>query len=323
MFLSIGDPHFKCDNTSETNTLHSETVNLVRDGHFDFVVVLGDIMHTHNKADLSTFIRACEYLEELSKYSTVFVLIGNHDRINNKISSGDDHFFYPLKGKDENLIIVDTPVVYTILSKDYMFLPYMEPGKLFEQLYKYSLYPESCEVVFGHHELYGSEVSNKPSDIGDIWPEDFPLFISGHIHHYHKPQKNIIYVGTPFMQSYGCSSDKTISIFDDMLAEQRIKLDIPRLISVRIPAKDFCNFEYETDCKLKIKIEGSNKQKSIIVNTDKYKGMISRGIKISFYEIKKDEIFHLNNKMKLGLPFKERIKNKLNTETTKLFHELF
>ena len=109
--LVIGDPHFKCDNVHDTNLLHIRSIETIKTTKPDFVVILGDILHTHDKAEVTTLIRAQKWLIEVSKLSKTYLLIGNHGRPNNKVSVGEVHFFYAMKNYP-NLIIVDEPFFY-------------------------------------------------------------------------------------------------------------------------------------------------------------------------------------------------------------------
>ena len=50
--------------------------------------------------------RANSFLIDLSKLRKTYVLIGNHDRINNNVFLTDEHPFTGLKG-ETNIVIVD------------------------------------------------------------------------------------------------------------------------------------------------------------------------------------------------------------------------
>ena len=99
--LVIGDPHFKDNNKDDTDILHLQVAELL-DGatEIDSVVILGDIMHYHGKGDMKTYMRACKFMKDIASKvgkDRSFLIIGNHDRVNNTVSEGDEHWFFPLK----------------------------------------------------------------------------------------------------------------------------------------------------------------------------------------------------------------------------------
>ena len=60
--LVIGDPHFKNDNTLETDLMHTEIIKLLISKPFKFVVILGDILHKHEKIDMFPYDRSIKFL---------------------------------------------------------------------------------------------------------------------------------------------------------------------------------------------------------------------------------------------------------------------
>ena len=97
--LLIGDPHFKINNAEETTQLHQETIKYVKNNTLDFVVIMGDVLDTHEKIHVQPLCRAVNYITEISNHVKTYVLIGNHDRINNVVFLTEDHPFTGLKEK--------------------------------------------------------------------------------------------------------------------------------------------------------------------------------------------------------------------------------
>ena len=98
-FLLIGDPHFKNDNAYESNQLIEEIYKLIKKNNYDKIIILGDILDTHEKINLRPFLKATEFIINLSKITKTYVLIGNHDRRNNNIFLTEEHPFLALKNK--------------------------------------------------------------------------------------------------------------------------------------------------------------------------------------------------------------------------------
>jgi DNA repair exonuclease SbcCD nuclease subunit len=131
--LVIGDPHFRRDNARETIMLTERCVTLVKHDKPDFVVVLGDTLHNHERCDLMSMNRAYDFLNAMSSLVHTYVLIGNHDILNNSCFQTQYHAFNPLK-KWTNITIVDRAVSTNIKGSNFCFVPYVEPGRFVEAL---------------------------------------------------------------------------------------------------------------------------------------------------------------------------------------------
>ena len=73
----IGDPHFKSDNGNETTMMTNEICSIIQKENPYFIIVLGDILHRHEKIDLFPYHRAESFLKAIhtsksigSKYKT-------------------------------------------------------------------------------------------------------------------------------------------------------------------------------------------------------------------------------------------------------------
>jgi len=77
--LAIGDPHFMVSNLDSVKIYINKMVKLAKDQDPDFIVVLGDLLHTHEKIHSTVLRYATRFLRELSEISPVYLIIGNHD----------------------------------------------------------------------------------------------------------------------------------------------------------------------------------------------------------------------------------------------------
>ena len=81
--LTIGDPHFKTSNVKEIEEMCHKTINLAKDRKPDIIVILGDVLDTHERIHVVPLSQSIEWIQNLSLVAPVYVLIGNHDRPNN------------------------------------------------------------------------------------------------------------------------------------------------------------------------------------------------------------------------------------------------
>lgn len=232
--LTIGDPHFRASNAPQTEVLTSEVVDIIDErSDFDAVVVLGDTLDRHDRVDLFPLHRAIRFLEGIkealdrhskrdAKERKLIVLIGNHDRPNNTTFLTDEHAFTSLKQWDST-VVVDTFTRVVIRGKLFVCVPYVPVGRFGEALKGEW---RGATAVFAHQEFRGCKFGATASKIGDVYPLDAPLCISGHIHEYSSPQKNIVYPGTPYCTSWRGKDDHAVMvfIFSDVVESERITL---------------------------------------------------------------------------------------------------
>jgi predicted phosphodiesterase len=132
-FLCVGDIHFKKDNSIESEEFIYYLLDHIKKNEYDFIVLLGDILDTFENTYYQTYNRVYKLFNKLNKICKTFVLIGNHDRPNNDIFLTNEHFFNPFK-KYDNIIIVDKPLLFSHGENNYIFMPYVSPGRFNEAL---------------------------------------------------------------------------------------------------------------------------------------------------------------------------------------------
>lgn len=247
--LTIGDPHFKVDNTLETDILKNSIVSYLTKNEIDMVVVMGDILDRFGNIKTDPLCRAVDFLKSIRQCTQayLYILIGNHDRINNQDFLTSLHPFTAVKGWDKT-VVVDISRVDTFSTKSgdkflLSFVPYVPPGKFNLALQESGVIipqasstsslssssvtsssstslPEKSLIqlsniscIFAHQEAKNAKMGAVVSSSGDEWPLNFPLCISGHVHDYDELQPNFIYIGAPYQQSFGDKTGKTISLF--------------------------------------------------------------------------------------------------------------
>jgi len=65
--IAIGDPHIKSDNINEFSIFENKLHDLMDMEVPDIVVILGDVLHHHEKVYTASLNRAVEFIEILEK----------------------------------------------------------------------------------------------------------------------------------------------------------------------------------------------------------------------------------------------------------------
>ena len=137
--LCIGDPHIKSDNSLETDLMVSKLQELIIIEDPDFIIVLGDILHYHERIPMYTLKRATAFLKALhDSGKPIYGLIGNHDRPNNNIFLTDEHAFNSFKIWPRIKIIDDVTIISEIgrdgNTHQFLMVPYVSVGRFNEAL---------------------------------------------------------------------------------------------------------------------------------------------------------------------------------------------
>lgn len=219
--LLIGDLHFKYSrevNVDELNQLHKKLVStalkLKKQNKLDKIILLGDILDSHQKIHISQLTRASRLLSELHDIVPIVVLIGNHDRINPKDFLSEESPFHLMK-KWNDCIVADTVQFESIDNFRFIYVPYVEPGRFIEAIETRVKDWRECDLIFAHQEFRGS-VDNHgfESSEGDGWSIDFPKVYTGHIHKYSKLSNGVTNVGTPYQTRFGEDYKKHVLLLE-------------------------------------------------------------------------------------------------------------
>lgn len=281
--LTIGDPHFKKCNREVTDLMQERIEEHLSNGiNYDYIVVLGDTLHTNETVTSPVYVRALRFLRMLVKYSHVILLIGNHDLINEQAYLSDIHFFYAVKDWNHPITVVDRPTVFS--GGKIVACPYVPPGRLVEALDSHISDWRKASIVLAHQEIKGCKHGAFISEKGDVWESDYPLLVTGHIHEYQRLGNNVLYPGTPIQHSFGDGLDKGLSAVnlheDNGWSEERIYLSIKRKKTLHVA---FCNLNSVSldfsDYDYRIIIEHAPTQRSV-EQLDIVKAWREQGVKI-------------------------------------------
>jgi hypothetical protein len=122
---------------------------------------------------------------------------------------------------------------------------------------------------------------------GDIWPEEYPCIVSGHIHSRQTPQPNIYYTGSAMQHAFGESDKNTIPIFDFTPEKpynlREIDLELPRKRIVYMDMDNIDDFApKETEDQVKITLTGNYDEFKTFKKSEKYKELTKNGTKVVF-----------------------------------------
>lgn len=370
--LTIGDPHFKNDNGETTEELTTKILDLIKSriDTLDAVAILGDILHRHEKIDLHPFHRAMKFLEQIhdliSEYKKreifLYIIIGNHDRSNNRVFMTDEHVFNPLK-RWKNTIVADKAIVHKP-RKDFQVLlvPYVPPGR-FQEAYETVVSERNLEkninLVLAHQEFHGAKMNLITSNDGDPWDSLKPLCVSGHIHDYQILRSNLIYSGTPIQHGFADVSKKTVSVFTftyikesdpsdlDVLSltslelskvgftEERVDLGIRGRTTIKGNVRDFDSLDLPVDdFFVKVKLQGTKRNIKTFMESKKYADALKKGIVFQFLELPTVEIDGVDvsgnlgkereiTKIRSGKSFSERLRETLTGLESDIRDEYF
>lgn len=273
--LTIGDPHFMISNLDDVEIFIKRFIILVEEKNPDIIVILGDILHEHERLHISPLNKAISFIKNLSNYCPVYCLVGNHDMLNNKQFLTDNHWMNALKTASQNIIIVDKVISLDIDIGKFLFCPYVPPGQFQEALDTYGDI-SNTKTIFAHQEFYNCKMGAIISTEGDKWDINNPLIISGHIHSNQRPQKNIYYPGAALQHAFG-ESEKNI-IAEIQYDEEGIYKIIEH--DLKLPRKDIKYVSLEelqkftnvnTDNKTKLTVKCNYDDFKAFKKSQKYK----------------------------------------------------
>lgn len=272
--LCVGDQHFQLSNYQTCEEFIKRMIVIVKKTSPDFIVLLGDLLHSHERLHTEVLNLACNFVVSMASLCKTFILVGNHDMISNDQFMSNKNWvqvlhLYPLP----NLVVVDKVTEYHHIpnstgsynkqdNHSFLFIPYVFPGRFNEALEGVDKSDVTC--IFAHQEFKGVKMGAFESTVGDEWDESNPLVVSGHVHDKQWVGGNVLYVGSAFQHSFGERSDKTISLITfgnkdtyTMLNEE-IDVGIRKKKTVRLTVKEAMGYNKpRKDVDIKVIITGS------------------------------------------------------------------
>lgn len=293
--LCVGDPHIKVDNLHMIELLEQQLLNAIRTHHPTFVVLLGDLLHHHEKLYTLALNRAYTFIDRIRTLCPVYILVGNHDYISNQIFLGTDHWMNSLK-QWENVTIVD----HVLREGDCVFLPFVPPGRFIEALDTLPGW-QSAQIIFAHQEFYGCSMNAITSNEGDKWDLSFPQVVSGHIHDRQTLQPNIYYTGSSLQHSFGETSKKSLLLIQDNEFVE-LYLDFPRKRSIQCTLDELgSGVETEYDEHTRLVVKGKFDDFKLFQKSAQYRDLVKNGSKVVFKPEESIEIIETDTDFAVAL----------------------
>lgn len=270
--LCIGDLHIQKRNLNLFAQFQDKLLKFIQSTtpQIETIVILGDVLHTMNIINTHCLNTAIQFFKKLDLLGIkIMILVGNHDYIGPNEYLTKNHWMNAISEfNPQNITIVDTVVVYN----GNVYMPYVPIGRFNEALSTINL--QDIKYIFCHQEFLGAryEFGNIVSDHGDVWDEQKPTVISGHVHKRQWLNKNIYYTGTPYQTRFNEESDKTIALIKKDGGIHEISLDLPRMITLykTIPELKKVKFDSNHLYRVILKIDDSIQLQNFI-KTDLYK----------------------------------------------------
>ena len=331
-FYVIGDPHFKRNNKLQTVPFVESCVKKARESSPDIIVILGDVLHDHNKIDGYANQDAINFIFALMDIAYVYLLIGNHDKYDQRDFLTEEHAFYSLK-RTPGITVVDSVIVDEIDGKIYTFVPHVPGGRFMEALdsseASENMRWQNSTIIFAHQNFQGHSLDSVMKEDSDPWSIELPYVVSGHIHNYQNLPNNVLYVGTPYQQNFDDNSDNSVSLFtvnskNSKIKHERIRLEgIKKRVKIELTYEQFLQFELPEEYIVKIVVRGTRQENDMAKKTALHKQMKSLervGYKLVYETIKREiQEFHID----IGKTFKEELLERLDEELLIEFYDLF
>ena len=126
--LIVGDLHFKTDNLINSEIFINQLEKIVSNNKLDFIVFLGDLLHTHEKIHIDPLNQIYKLIKKLINLTKIYILVGNHDYCNNQQFLTSNHWMNILK-EWKNVIIVDKVIFLKQNKYKFIFIPYVYTGR--------------------------------------------------------------------------------------------------------------------------------------------------------------------------------------------------
>lgn len=302
----VADIHFRPGSFAEGEEFIEKCIAWLESRQPTIIIQLGDLIHTMEVAKQPAYEQACRFVEFCSKIAPTYVLMGNHDLINNSQFLTNKHFFNPLK-KWPNVCIVDRPTHVNVGGYDLVMCPYVAQGRFIEALDTMLEYEDPVEwqlsdCVFAHVEIDGVLKQQSHSGKKDVWDEAYPPLVSGHIHKACKLGPNVYYPGSAMQVAIDEDPEKRVWQIsfdpDDGIQIEKTDLELRARKEVHIDYADLSKFDFNLPLRynIKLKISGTSEQFKLFRKSQLHAKMSRAGVSFGYDPINDDSAILLDLK---------------------------
>lgn len=139
----------------------------------------------------------------------------------------------------------------------------------------------SSTLIFAHQEFRGCKLGSIISESGDVWSEEYPVVISGHIHDL-QTLPGVVYPGTPIQHSWSDSSDRYVLGITDRVTYIQVHGIKKRIVPIKF--ENLCKLKLEDfsgDWKTKVKVQVREEVSEKVMKDPLVQVLIKSGIKVS------------------------------------------
>lgn len=206
-FIYIGDVHIKLNNLYEIDILQQKIKSEFENKNNNFILS-GDILHYHEKILIPLLNKATELIELLlGENNNVYIIVGNHDYINNQQFLTKNHWMNSFK-KWNRVFIIDYPTPI----ENILLIPFVPPEKFEKALNIISNWKDySCVIT--HQEIKYCKLGSIKSMAGMEWKKEYPPLISGHIHERQYVGDNVFYPGSCINHAFSKDSQGVFKFY--------------------------------------------------------------------------------------------------------------
>jgi len=336
--LALGDAHFQTNNIREVNIFLDKLKQYITKNmqELDIICIMGDILHTHERLNITPLNKAIEFVELCASMKPTYVIVGNHDCEFNSIFLTTNHWLNCLKNKN-NIKIIDNVTIETIKEQKIVFCPYVPDGRFIEALNTKKTQWEDSKCIFSHVTIRDCKMGTIIAKDADEWKEEYPFLISGHIHGSQWVGKNMFYTGSILQVSVDEDPEKYIILVTisskDKPDIQCIDLQLPKkkIIYVDISEIDEYKVPNEPETTYSLYLIGNYEQFKAFRKSNKYKELqkfpqigSSKNIKFKPNKLDiKNNIKHFEDLQKLKQKnFYELLMENFNNEKDKITNKL-
>ena len=287
MILVIGDQHIQTNNIPMIDLFIMKLKAHMLETVPEYCIFLGDMLHHHEKLNTFCLNKSSELINMARNICPTYILVGNHDMVHQVQFLTDKHWLNPYKEWD-NVTIVDTVIVTDMNGFKVTLVPYVEPGRFEEALDTSGNAWKDSSVIFAHQEFHGCKMGAITSIVGDMWPDENPSVISGHIHDNQTIGSNIYYPGSALQHSFSDSRKKIIGNIDLSICGytcNEIDLELPKKTHIQIDIADINIDKIDTideNDSVKLSLSGNVQEFKSFQKSEKCRQLKKKGVKSAF-----------------------------------------